>query len=411
MLLAGVLMIGLLSEKRRWLHPKPRPLLAELWPFAIGPRGKLALGLTLGFLPCGLVYAALLKAMESASPVAGALTMFAFGSGTAMALLSMGFVSSFAGLRLGPWTNRLSALAVMLFGAILLWRGLSAAPVLPWLAGIVSANGSPALFSALSGATLSQCRPLRHSASALLFRRPELWINEFAIIFFALMFLMFLVVVSSVFYGRVYCGYLCPQMIFSEASMAWNRASARWIVSNSSAGIRYRAHAPPPASVLSDRWRRLHVPGLHLHFLFRRAARSAAQPRLARYPHRRRHRRRQPSRSSPSSISPSSASASAPPSAPMAICRACSAIVHSAGALPRRDPPVHRMQEVRARLPHGHRYPQVAVPDRVHPLRRVHRCLRRGSGPAEKARADPLRLGRKGAGGRHDAGSRGTPSA
>jgi cytochrome c oxidase accessory protein FixG len=48
----------------------------------------------------------------------------------------------------------------------------------------------------------------------------ELWINEFAIIFFSLMFLMFLVVVSSVFYGRVYCGYLCPQMIFSEASVS-----------------------------------------------------------------------------------------------------------------------------------------------------------------------------------------------
>lgn len=29
-----------------------------------------------------------------------------------------------------------------------------------------------------------------------------------------------LVVVSSVFYGRVFCGYLCPQMIFSEASLA-----------------------------------------------------------------------------------------------------------------------------------------------------------------------------------------------
>ena len=34
------------------------------------------------------------------------------------------------------------------------------------------------------------------------------------------MFLMFVVVASSVFYGRVYCGYLCPQMIFSEASVA-----------------------------------------------------------------------------------------------------------------------------------------------------------------------------------------------
>ena len=48
----------------------------------------------------------------------------------------------------------------------------------------------------------------------------ELWINEFAIIFFALMFLMFVVIASSVLYGRVYCGYMCPQMIFSEASVA-----------------------------------------------------------------------------------------------------------------------------------------------------------------------------------------------
>src|SRR5271166_6052853 len=48
----------------------------------------------------------------------------------------------------------------------------------------------------------------------------ELWINEFAIIFFAMMFLMFMVVASSVFYGRIYCGYACPQMIFSEASVA-----------------------------------------------------------------------------------------------------------------------------------------------------------------------------------------------
>jgi polyferredoxin len=48
----------------------------------------------------------------------------------------------------------------------------------------------------------------------------ELWINEFGIIFFAMMFLMFLIVVASVMLGRVYCGYLCPQMIFSEAAIA-----------------------------------------------------------------------------------------------------------------------------------------------------------------------------------------------
>jgi polyferredoxin len=47
----------------------------------------------------------------------------------------------------------------------------------------------------------------------------ELWINEFAIIFFSLMFLLFVVTAASMLYGRIYCGYLCPQMIFSEASI------------------------------------------------------------------------------------------------------------------------------------------------------------------------------------------------
>ncbi|MEZ5427034.1 MAG: 4Fe-4S dicluster domain-containing protein [Pyrinomonadaceae bacterium] len=46
----------------------------------------------------------------------------------------------------------------------------------------------------------------------------ELWINEFAIIFFSLLFLMFVIAAVSMLYGRVYCGYLCPQMIFGEAA-------------------------------------------------------------------------------------------------------------------------------------------------------------------------------------------------
>jgi cytochrome c oxidase accessory protein FixG len=48
----------------------------------------------------------------------------------------------------------------------------------------------------------------------------ELMISEFAILFFSLMFLMFLIAAMAMLYGRVYCGYLCPQMIFSEASVA-----------------------------------------------------------------------------------------------------------------------------------------------------------------------------------------------
>jgi cytochrome c oxidase accessory protein FixG len=60
------------------------------------------------------------------------------------------------------------------------------------------------------------------------FAGQELWISEFVIVFFTLMFLLFLVVAFSVFYGRVYCGYLCPQMIFSEASVALQNRLQRW---------------------------------------------------------------------------------------------------------------------------------------------------------------------------------------
>lgn len=61
------------------------------------------------------------------------------------------------------------------------------------------------------------------------FAGQELWISEFIIIFFALMFLLFLVAATAMLCGRVYCSYLCPQMIFSEASMALEKRIARLV--------------------------------------------------------------------------------------------------------------------------------------------------------------------------------------
>ena len=46
----------------------------------------------------------------------------------------------------------------------------------------------------------------------------ELWISEFSILFLTMMFLWILVAAMAMIYGRFYCGYLCPQMIFSEAA-------------------------------------------------------------------------------------------------------------------------------------------------------------------------------------------------
>ena len=57
----------------------------------------------------------------------------------------------------------------------------------------------------------------------------ELWINEFAIIFFSLLFLLYVIVAASMLYGRVYCGYFCPQMIFSEASLSLEERLKKFI--------------------------------------------------------------------------------------------------------------------------------------------------------------------------------------
>ena len=134
MMVAGVLLVRTASPLVR-IESRGSGIIgrfsAAIGSLIRGPRarGKFALGLALGFLPCGLVYAALLKAIDSAGAVAGGLTMLAFGLGTAVALGAVGAASSFAGMRLGRWSNRLAAASVMAFGAILLWRGLAAGPV------------------------------------------------------------------------------------------------------------------------------------------------------------------------------------------------------------------------------------------------------------------------------------------
>jgi polyferredoxin len=57
----------------------------------------------------------------------------------------------------------------------------------------------------------------------------ELWVSEFAILFLTMMFFWILVAASAMIYGRFWCGYLCPQMIFSEASIASERWIERWV--------------------------------------------------------------------------------------------------------------------------------------------------------------------------------------
>ncbi len=98
-------------------------LAAPLRPLFAQPTGinGLALGMALGFLPCGLLYAALASAMGIGDPVAGIAMMAGFGAGTLPALWLIGIIGQTASQQ---WRRlaRLLMPPLMFFNAFMVAR-------------------------------------------------------------------------------------------------------------------------------------------------------------------------------------------------------------------------------------------------------------------------------------------------
>jgi sulfite exporter TauE/SafE len=120
MLAMGLSLLGgrdLLSLERLGgrLWQRVRPLAGRA--LALPPALRFAaLGLVWGFLPCGLVYSALVLAAATGSAATGAMTMLAFGAGTlpamvAVTLAGAAFTRSLSGLR----TRRLAGALMIAF--------------------------------------------------------------------------------------------------------------------------------------------------------------------------------------------------------------------------------------------------------------------------------------------------------
>ena len=84
---------------------------------------KMALGLAAGFLPCGFSWAMIVKAATTQSVGVGFLTMVSFGLGTVPALFLIGFSASFLSLQTRFLGERVAAVAVMVMGLILIFKG------------------------------------------------------------------------------------------------------------------------------------------------------------------------------------------------------------------------------------------------------------------------------------------------
>ena len=132
MVLAGLTLFGLSPIFKSWRgFALPARLLrpAGRLMSSTSMRSKFLLGLLMGFLPCGLVYAALMKAVGAATPLGGALTLLAFGMGTSVALIVVGLGSSAATQKLARWGTTVSAVTVLVMGALLIARGALAGPI------------------------------------------------------------------------------------------------------------------------------------------------------------------------------------------------------------------------------------------------------------------------------------------
>ena len=142
--LAGAFMILLGLSLGRWI-PRVRWLqpawtgglrrLAEtgerLASRATGLGGYFSLGLLLGLMPCGPLYAMQISAAGTGSRSQGALTLLAFGLGTVPALFGIGLLSTILGRQLPHRVFKAAAVLVIVLGVITLLRGLAMLGLVP----------------------------------------------------------------------------------------------------------------------------------------------------------------------------------------------------------------------------------------------------------------------------------------
>jgi sulfite exporter TauE/SafE len=80
--------------------------------------GALKAGMLWGWLPCGLVYSALVLVMSSGDPLTGAAAMLAFGIGTMPMLTAIGIASERVSITSKPLVRQSAGVMVMLFGVL-----------------------------------------------------------------------------------------------------------------------------------------------------------------------------------------------------------------------------------------------------------------------------------------------------
>lgn len=125
------LMLLLRAQQPVWLETAGRRIWAHAKAFGAGATGApVLLGMLWAFLPCGLLYSALLVAAMSGGPWDGAAVMALFALGTSVTMSAAPWLwlklrgNGVAAGGSGAWGVRLAGLALALSSGWALWMGL-----------------------------------------------------------------------------------------------------------------------------------------------------------------------------------------------------------------------------------------------------------------------------------------------
>lgn len=127
--LAWALMLVTQARQPMWVSAAGRRVWTRVRPLAAAPGGVFATGALWAFMPCGLLYSALLVASLSGGPLDGALAMALFALGSSVSLTIAPWLFSLlreAGNRgRQDWGTRIAGLLLALAAAWSLWLDLA----------------------------------------------------------------------------------------------------------------------------------------------------------------------------------------------------------------------------------------------------------------------------------------------
>ncbi len=109
-------------------HAKFVGRIKKVWGrlFSKGSTGSLfVIGLLNGFLPCGLVYVALVGAISTGTALGGAAYMATFGAGTFPVMFAISVFGALIGVRFKRRLNKLMPIGAIVLAALFILRGLS----------------------------------------------------------------------------------------------------------------------------------------------------------------------------------------------------------------------------------------------------------------------------------------------